>query len=297
MQENNRSQVWIRSLLFAPGNQQRKLQRVFDFGPDAVDLDLEDAVPVAEKSVAREMVRATLLKRGNDDASPLIIVRVNGPGTGLAEADLEAAVQRNVFAIHLTKLGSLDQVTRLDEMITQLEEERNIPLRSIKLICSVDSANLALNLQALAKSSSRLYCWILGGVDFAQDLGVSLSEDMTESLWVRSYGVLVSRDAGLAAPLHPPVIDLNDDERLLRVLERGKKLGFQGAVAVHPKQIPLIHRVFSPGAEEVRWAEKIVQQFHQSETEGKAALRVDGHFVDYAVVKTAQRILSRRDAR
>ncbi len=285
-------QVWIRSLLFAPGNHPRKTRRVFDFGADAVDLDLEDAVPVSEKSAARENVRAVLADLPRTDA-PLVIVRINGPDTGLSPDDLDAAVQPGVFAIHLTKLGKPENVEPLDEIVTRLEAERGIAPGTLRFICSVDSAHLALRVDELAHSSPRMLSFILGGVDFAADLGVSYSANMLESLWIRSYGVLVSRDAGMAPPMHPPVIDFNDEARLRAVLATGKQLGFQGSIAIHPKQVPIIHDVFTPAPEEVARASEIVRRFEESLAAGSSALDVNGQFIDYAVVLTARRILSR----
>jgi citrate lyase subunit beta/citryl-CoA lyase len=285
------AQPVIRSYFFTPGNQERKLQRVFDFGADAIVMDLEDAVPIHEKRVARTMVRGALERR-EGQSGPLIVVRVNGPGSGLAEDDLIEVVRPNVFAIQLTKIRSVDQVQRLDAHIARLEEERNLPVGKIRFVFSVDSPSLVLQLPQLARSSKRNLALILGGVDFANSLGMPMSTDQFESLWARSYGVLVSSDAGLSAPIHPPFLDFNDEEGLTQVLHQGKRLGFMGAVALHPKQIAPIHRVFTPTEREIEWARLVVAEFELAEAEGRASLAVDGQFIDYAIVATAQSVLA-----
>lgn len=283
----------IRSLLFAPGNSARKLHRVTDFGADAVDLDLEDAVPVTQKLEARRMVGEALreLKEDQDDKAPLTVVRVNGPDSGLMDGDLEVAVQAGVFAIHLTKLRSPDDIEACDRIVTELEVKRHLSAGSVRFISSVDSAALALRLEQMAAASPRLYCFVLGGVDFADDLGVGYSESMSESFWVRSYGVLVSRAAGLAPPLHPPVTNFKDPDHLQRVMAAGRQLGFQGGVAIHPAQVSVLHQVFKPSAEEERWAKAVVAGFSQALADGTAAVGVGGELVDYAMVRRAEQIL------
>lgn len=279
-----------RSLLFAPGSNAKLLEKVFGCGSDAVDLDLEDAVPVGEKEQARGMIRETVARRLGQPG-PRIVVRVNGPDTGLTEGDLEAIVRPGVWAVHFTKIGSVENLQRWDAVVGKLEKERGIPENSLRLICSVDTAHLVLNLPQLARVTPRLYCFIVGGADFAHDLGTAVSDDMLESLWARSYGVLVSRDAGLAPPLHPPGFDFNDEEGLYRVIRIGKKLGFQGAIALHPKQLGPIHEVFSPTQAEIDWAREVIATFEANEAQGTASYQVRGQFVDYAIVKQAEDVL------
>lgn len=276
-----------RSLLFAPGSNERILAKVFDCGSDAVDLDLEDAVPTSKKELARAMVREAIARR-QGQPGPRIVVRVNGPESGLGEGDLEAVVVPGVWALHFTKMRSVEHVQRYDRIVTRLERERGLPAYGIKVVCSVDSAHLALNLPALVRATPRMYCVVAGGADFAQDLGTTVSDDMLEGLWLRSYAVLVSRDAGIAPPLHPPAFDLADEAKLYRLLRAGRKLGFQGAIALHPKQLGPIHEVFSPSMEEVAWAREVIATFRAQEAAGKAAYQVRGRFVDYALLKQAE---------
>ena len=279
----------IRSLLFAPGSNARILAKVFDAGSDAVDLDLEDAVPNQFKERAREMVRDAVLSRVGKPY-PRVVVRLNGPETGLAEDDLDAIVQPGLWGIHLTKVPTPAAIEALDRRIERLERERGIQPSSLRIISSVDSAHLALHLPELVRAP-RIYCLIVGGADFAHDLGVPVSSTMAESLWTRSFAVLNSRDAGIAPPLHPSGFNLNDEAAMERLLETGRQIGFQGGIALHPKQLPIIHRVFSPTPAEVQWATEVVAAFAAAEAEGKAALQIDGRFIDYALVRQAEDIL------
>ncbi|MBI2323083.1 MAG: CoA ester lyase [Chloroflexi bacterium] len=279
-----------RSLLFAPGSNERILAKVFDCGSDAVDLDLEDAVPTTLKEQARHMVRTVIAgRRGR--AAPRIVVRVNGPDSGLTEGDLDAAVQPGVWAVHFTKMRTAEDVRHFAAAVDERERRRGLPIGGISVILSVDSAHLALSLPAVVRATPRMYCLIVGGADFANDLGTQVSDDMLESLWTRSYAVLVSRDAGIAPPLHPPPFNFDDLEGFYRNLRAARKLGFQGGVALHPKQLGPIHEVFAPSAEEIAWAREVLETFRAQEAQGTAAFVVRGRFIDYALVKQAEDVL------
>jgi citrate lyase subunit beta/citryl-CoA lyase len=281
----------VRSMLFAPGSNERILSKVFTAGSDAVALDLEDAVADTHKEQARELVASAIDRATAAKAHPRIVVRVNGPDTGLTAADLRTAVRAGVWAIQFTKIGSAEQLTTWATAIDDLERERRLPIGGIRVLCSIDSAHLALTLGEVVRATPRMYCVIAGGVDFAVDIGTSLSEEMTESLWTRSFAVLVSRDAGIAPPLNPPLLDLDDSEALARMLRRARTLGFQGGVALHPKQLPTIHSAFGPTPVEIEWARKVVAAFQDAESAGAASVQVDGKFIDYAVAKQAGDIL------
>lgn len=279
-----------RSLLFAPGSNARLLTKVFDCGSDAVDLDLEDAVPIALKEQAREMVRTTIERR-RDRPRPRIVVRVNGPASGLTKDDLDAVVQPGLWAVHVTKMRTVEDIRQLAAVVGDLERRRGLPENSIKVIASVDSAHLALSLPSVVRATPRMHCLIVGGADFANDIGVQVSDDLLESLWARSYAVLVSRDAGIAPPLHPPPFNFDDVDGFYRNLRVARKLGFQGAVALHPKQLGPIHEVFAPSAAELAWAREVLAAFRAQEAQGTAAFVVRGRFIDYALVKQAEDLL------
>lgn len=281
----------IRSKLWGSGNNARILEKVFTCGADAVDLDLEDTVPEAHKAAARERVREAISKN-REETYPKIIVRLNGPSSGLAEDDLDAVLVPGIWAIHLTKLSGPEDVIRFDGLMTELERKRDIAPGSTRIITSVDSAGLVLRLEELARSSQRMYCFVVGGADFAHDIGTVVSPDMVESLWARSYAVLVSRAVGLAPPIHPSGFNLNNLDAMASLLRMGKALGFQGATAVHPKQLPVIHQIFQPSEQEIYWARRVVDAFRANEAQGVASFQIDGQFVDYALLKHAEDVLA-----
>lgn len=283
----------IRSLFFTPGNNKRKVERVFDFGADAVNLDLEDAVLISEKPAARLLIRETLDRRPVADKTK-VVIRINAPSLGMVDADLDTAVHPRVFAVQITKVQSLDEVRMVDERISRLERERGIPDGSLKLISSIDSPFLVLNLADYVRSSKRFYSVIIGGADYAVSIGLRASPTQVESLWARSYGVLVCRDAGLAPPIHPCNFNLDNVEEYETLISGGKQLGFMGAVALHPKQVAVAQRIFSPTSAEVEQARELVREFKEMQATGAGTLKTaSGEFIDYAIVAWAEEVLAR----
>lgn len=258
-----------RSWLFAPGNNEKLLEKVFTAGADEVLLDLEDAVPQDLKDRAREMVHEVL-------ASKRAWVRVNKPRTEICERDLKAVVDL-AAGIRIPKVESAEEVewvkTRAPGLhLTATIESALGLVRSFEIAASEGVANLAY-----------------GGADLAVDLGIDEAGE-EETLYARSHLVIASRAAGIEAPSDGVYTQLNDDEGLRRSAQRAKRLGFGGKSAIHPRQVPIINDVFTPSDADRDWARRVLAAFKSS---GGAATKMeDGTFVDTAVAERARRIAS-----
>src|SRR5215208_8400709 len=155
----------LRSLLFAPGNQPRKLARVADFGSDAIILDLEDAVPVAEKESTRPMVREALPKIA---AGPVRYVRVNAIETGLTRGDLEGVYCVQLDGIKLPKVEQPSDVLEVDEILTELERQADVDPGTTDLIPTIETARGVLSAQSIASASPRVKRLSFGAADFCR---------------------------------------------------------------------------------------------------------------------------------
>jgi citrate lyase subunit beta/citryl-CoA lyase len=258
----------VRSWLFTPGHSERMLARAFDAGADAVLLDLEDAVPPDLKARARDQVAELL------GSHPEAWVRINGPHTELAVADL-AAVSGRCAGIRIPKVESTADVEWVAERTA-----------GTVLTCSVESALGVVNAFEIA-SSARTRDLTFGNVDMALDLGIAGGWE--ETLYARSALVVASRAAGKPPPIDGVHVQLDDPEGLRTAAEAARRLGFFGKSAIHPSQVPIINEVFQPTDEEVRWATRVLEAFERS---GGAATRLeDGGFVDIPVAERARRIL------
>jgi citrate lyase subunit beta / citryl-CoA lyase len=277
-----------RSFLFCPGNHPRKVTKVFEAGADAVILDLEDAVAVAEKAATRSPVVAAL---GGPRACRGY-VRVNGLDTGFTFGDLEAVVAPGVDGIVLPKVESATDLAKLDWLMAELEAKRGLDVGAIDLMPILETGPGIANARAICAAGGRLRRVSFGAGDYARDMGLDWTPDEAEFAHARAEIVLASRIAGLEPPVDTVWVDLSDAGGLAASAARVKAMGFQGKLCIHPSQIEPVHRVFTPSAEQVARAARIIAAFEEAEAEGSASIQVDGQFVDYPIVARARRVLA-----
>lgn len=256
-----------RSYLFAPGHNDKLLHRVFDAGADAVMLDLEDAVPPQAKKQARAMVAEALRDRA-------AWVRINAVSTETADADL-AAVGGLAAGIRIPKVESAADVRWVRDRAPDTP-----------LICAIESARGILAAQEIAGVPGVQHL-SLGGVDLRRDLGAT--DGNLQTLYARSHLVVVSRAAGLQPPIDSVYARLDNEAGLREQTEFARSLGFFGKSAIHPRQLPVLHDVFTPSAEEVEWSHTVLNAFHAAD--GEAVKLPDGEFVDLPVADRARRLL------
>jgi citrate lyase subunit beta / citryl-CoA lyase len=274
----------IRSYLYVPGSNPRRIENALASEADAMVLDLEDAVAPNRKEEARETV-AGFLRSG--DEKP-IFVRVNVPGSALAEEDIKAVAEPNLAGLRLPKTESAEAVRRVAKRLEDLRCEAGIQ-------CLIESA-LGLELVfEIARAHERVVGMSLGEADLAADLGV---RDDVGLLYARSRLVVATRAAGLPGPVQSVYTNVRDEEGLRRSTEEGKNQGFVGRSAIHPNQLSTINEVFTPTEREVAEAEDLLARLEESAGTGTGAFALeDGRFVDEAVVGSARLTLAlaRRD--
>jgi citrate lyase subunit beta/citryl-CoA lyase len=284
-----------RTFLFAPGNHPRRVEKALGLDADAVILDLEDAVAVSDKEAARKPVAEALRRprRGRG------YVRVNAPATPYCYRDLVETLHAQVDGVFLPKVESAADLHAVDWLMAALERERGIAEGSIDLVPMVETAAGVARVDRILEARSlRPYpgAWrvkrvAFGAADFSLEAGLAPSLEEPELASARDRVVLASRAAGAQAPLDSPWFHLRDMDGFRRALERSRRGGFQGRLCVHPDQVPVANAAFTPSAEDVARAERIVAAFKAVEAKGGAAVEVDGQMVDYPVVHRAQALL------
>jgi citrate lyase subunit beta/citryl-CoA lyase len=283
-----------RSYLYAPGNVERLLHKVFNAGADAVVLDLEDAVPPQKKVEARRVVAGVLRDREKQGGSP-IYVRINSLSSGLWREDVEAIVQPALHGIRVPKVESREQIQALDRALSEVEERKGLDRGAIRLVPAVENAAGVLAAADIVKSP-RVESLGGGGLDLIRDIGAEPDPSGLSTLYAHSYMILVSRAAGLIPPVasvYPRVPDLDG---LQATTEAAKRLGFFGRSCIHPAQIPVIHEVFTPSPAQVARAHAIVEAFNRAAADGNGAFVMeDGEFVDKAVADRAQAVVHLAD--
>jgi len=281
--------TYLRSLLFAPANHARHAEKALSGSADGAILDLEDAVAVAEKPAARAAARQLL--EGRAAPSPCAYVRINALSTPFAYDDLHAVVCAGLHGLVVPKVEAPEQLAIVDWLLSQLERERGIPAGSIEIIPIIETAAGLLRAQHIAAASPRLKRLSFGAGDFSLDTNMTWTIGHEGLLWARIQIVIVSRAAGLAPPLDTVFADLADMDGLAAEAAQAKRLGFGGKTCIHPRQVEIVNAVFTPSAEEVEQAQRLVEAFEQAVASGVASLQVDGRFIDYPVAEKARRIV------
>ncbi len=273
-----------RSYLYVPGNASDKLEKAVARGADALIIDLEDAVPPAAKDATRSAVVAWLRDRPRDP-SVEFWVRVN-PGP-LGELDVAAlAGIPSLTGLVLAKVMGLNDVIVAAENL-----ERHGDLATL-LMPMIETALAILRVEAIA-AGPRVAQLQIGEVDLAAELGISVGPDDAELVALRTAVVVASAAAGIAQPLGPVSRVTADAVLLEESTQRVRRLGFFGRACIHPAQIDVVHRVFTPSQSEVDEAQALLAAFERSVAEGEGVF-VDeqGLLIDEAVIRAARRVVA-----
>ncbi len=290
----------LRSFLFAPGNHARRVEKALTLDADAVILDLEDAVATVEKRATRGAVVAALVR----PRRALLYVRVNGVETEFCYGDLAAIVRPGLDGLILPKVESAVALATADWLLAQLEREQGLVPRAIDLVPIIETARGLNQIDAILAAGTRVKRVAFGAGDFTLDVNMAWSRNEAELAYARAKIVTASRAADIEAPFDTVWVDLADQEGLEASARTAFGFGFQGKMCIHPNQIAVVNRVFTPSEAEVAFAERVVAAFAErvvaafarAEAEGSAAIQLDGKFIDYPILYRAQRILEKIEA-
>jgi citrate lyase subunit beta/citryl-CoA lyase len=266
----------VRSLLFAPGSDGRKLAKALSSGADAVVCDLEDAVAPPDKEAARNVVADALAGAAG---GPARLVRVNAVGTPWHDDDLALALASGVDALVLPKSSP--------EAVATLGPE------GPPVVAIVETA-MGLRQAFEIGSQARVAALILGAVDLGAEVGLEPRPDAQEILYARSRIAIDSAAAGLRGPFDVVHLDFGDEAGLEEQCRLARALGFRGKACIHPAQVETINREFAPSEGEIEWARGVVEAF---EGQSEGVLAVNGAMVDRPVVERARRVLEEAEAR
>lgn len=282
----------LRSYLFVPGDSEKKLAKGIAGDADALIIDLEDAVAPSNKDAGREMTAQFV--RANAARRPKLWVRVNAFVTGLTERDLADVVPGQPAGVVLPKCDGIEDVERVDALLSNLEARHGLPTRSIRLMGIVtETASAVLNLPSLRKGHPRLASMMWGGEDLATDLGASGNREPAGAFMepfrvARSLCLLAARAAGVDA-IDTVYTDIRNLDGLERETIAGRAMGFDSRAAIHPDQVPVINKVFTPSESEIAWARKIIAAFDANP--GAGVVRLDDKMVDQPHLKHARKLL------
>jgi len=290
----------LRSLLFVPGDSERKQAKAVDCGADALLLDLEDSVAAAQLPAARQRVRELLTARP-DRSQQQLWVRVNALSSGILLQDLVAVFSGVPDGIVLPKPSSPGEVAEVSNYLTALEAQAGRDLGSTKLlVIATETPQALLTLSSYGQvlpagemSRQRLAGLTWGSEDLSAAMGITHKTDRQGSLTftfqlARSLCVVTAAALGVQA-IDGVYLDFRDVEGLKRDIESARRDGFTGKLAIHPDQVAPINDAFIPGPAEVEWAQRIVAAFSESPAAGVMSL--DGKMIDKPHLLQARRVL------
>lgn len=258
-----------RSYLFVPGNRPDRFAKACASGADAVIIDLEDAVPAEQRVAARSNVAAWV------SPDHPVFIRVNGATTEWFRDDIALAPLPGIAGIVLPKAERPEDIECIGKPV--------LPI--------IETARGFWNVSALARTSNTARL-MFGSIDFQVDLGIH--GDGEELLYFRSQLVLVSRVAGLPAPVDGITAVFDSMEPVRADTQRARRLGFGGKLCIHPKQVATVNECFGATPAEIAWAERVIDAASKS---GGAAVSMDGEMIDRPVIARAEAILAQRAAR
>jgi citrate lyase subunit beta/citryl-CoA lyase len=289
----------MRSLLFVPADDARKLDKAMASGADALIVDLEDSIPTQGKADARLSAAAFIANAGKAAHRPRLLVRVNGFASSLCDDDLDAVVPARPDAIMLPKAQGGADVVRADAKLSAREAIAGLPDGCVKIVAIATETATALFLAGTyGGTSGRLEGLTWGAEDLSAELGAEANRD-GEGRFLDAYRLaralcLAAAAAARVQAIDTVTVDFRNAAALRRETEEARRDGFTGKMAIHPAQVPIINEVFTPSAAAVAQARAVVAAFEAHP--GRGTVGIDGVMYDRPHLERARQLLARAAA-
>lgn len=277
-----------RTMMFIPGNNPAMVKDAGIYGADSIMFDLEDAVSMAEKDAARDLVYEALQTQDYGDAE--LVVRVNGQDTPYYANDVRAMVKAGIDVVRLPKAEDAEMVKKLDADITAAEKEFGREEGSTMLMAAIESAKGVINAYQIASASDRMMGIALSAEDYTTDMKTHRYPDGAELEFARNMVLHAARAAGVAA-FDTVFTNMNDTEGFYRETEYIHQLGFDGKSLVNPRQIPMVNKVYEPTKKEIENAKNVENAIKEAKLKGSGVISMNGQMVDRPVVLRAERVM------
>jgi citrate lyase subunit beta/citryl-CoA lyase len=276
-------------MLFVPGHMPRFLEKAAESEADALILDVEDSVPLPNKPEARQNVRKYL---ESGIYRQQVFIRVNAVDTGLLPEDLRWTAHASTDGFMFSKVNDEQDIQHLDRLLTQVEREQDFEPGKFKMCPLIETARAGLHTFRIAMASSRMVALAFGGEDYLTDLDGLHRKHGLGFLVPRALVVMAARAARLEA-VDTPYLEIGDDEGFTREVTLARELGFSGQLVIHPSQVTIANRVFSPSEDEIREARRIVEAIEEGRQKGLGVGLLDGSLIGPPMEKRARAVLQK----
>jgi len=281
----------MRSLMFVPAHNLKLMESAIKSNADILLPDLEDSVqPNVNKQIARDniikFVREDKFNKFN------IFPRVNDRESGELLKDIYQLTIEGIEGFMYPKSKTGQDIYFFDKLLETIEYEKGFPLGTFKIIPLIETTSSILHAEEICKASDRVIAIAFGNEDYLTDLQGINDQEASTIFTARSLIAIAARSQNVVPidTVHIKVHDLEDLEKNIKI---AKKLGFEGMLILHPKELDLAHKYYSPTEEEVQAAKKMVEAFEESERQGVGVAIVDGKFVGPPLVKNAKKVLDK----
>lgn len=281
----------MRSLLFVPGHNEKLMTSATHSNADVLLLDIEDSVqPVTNKPVARALIKRSVesgMLKGH-----VIFPRVNDRESGELLHDVMELTIPGITGFMYPKSRTGLDIYFFDKLLESIEYQKGIEIGTFKIIPLIETAGGLVNVDAICKASPRVVAIAFGCEDFISDLG-GIHDHEGQSIYVPRAMIAVAAKANGVVPVDTVHINVHDLEDLEMNLRLSRKLGFEGMLVLHPKELPLVHQYFSPSEQEVQDAEEILRLYEQATKDGRGVAILNGKFIGPPMVIAAKNTLAR----
>ena len=277
-----------RTMMFLNAQKPGLIKDPYIYKPDSIMLDLEDAVAENQKDAARfSLYHAlqTIDYRGCER-----VVRINGLDTPYWREDIRCAVAGGCDAIRIPKTESAQDVKVVEEEVEKAEKDFGRENGSVLIMAAIESAMGVMNVLEICQASDRLFGIALSGGDYTKDLQTTISGTGVELAGARQQLIIAARAAGVQC-FDTVFTNLDDMEAFEEEVKMIKQMGFDGKSIVNPRQIPIVHEIYTPTEKEIIFAEKVVKEIDEKKAQGIGVFTVDGKMIDIAFYDGAKRTI------
>lgn len=283
----------MRSLLFVPGHNEKLLESAARSESDVLLLDLEDSVqPEINKSLARNLIKKHI--KNGFFKNHLIFPRINDRESGHLLKDVYELTIPGIHGFMYPKSKKGEDIYFIDKLLETIEYEKGFVKGTFKLIALIETTASVLNAQDICRASKRVIALAYGCEDFIADLE-GIHDEKGQSLFVPRAIIAMAARANSVIPIDTVHVNVHDLEDLEKNLIIAKRLGFEGMLVLHPKEIPIVHKYFSPSTRDIQDAEEMIRLAEKAKKEGKGVAIINGKFIGPPMISTAKKILKKKE--
>ena len=278
-----------RTMMFLNAQKPGLIKDPYIYRPDSIMLDLEDAVAENQKDAARFSLFHAL--RAIDYRGCERVVRINALDTPYWKEDIRCCVAGGCDAIRIPKTERAQDVKIVEDAVAQAEREFNIPEGKTLIMAAIESARGVMKSMEICESSERMFGIALSGGDYTKDLQTHITGTGLELMGARQNMIIAARAAGVQC-FDTIYTDLDDMEGFKKDVETIHLMGFDGKSIINPRQINIVHEIFTPSQKDIIFAEKVVKEIDDKKAKGIGVFTVDGKMIDIAFYDGAKRVIN-----